>query len=161
MADHTSKGTALITGASSGIGAVYADRFAKRGFDLILVARNQKRLGDLSAQLALKYNRRVDIISADLTSKDDLKKIEDRLRTDTSITTLVNNAGFGAAAGVLDSKIDDLEGMIFLNVTALTRLAAAALPGFIQRGHGVVINIASIVALVTAVGNSRLTLCAA
>jgi short-subunit dehydrogenase len=147
MADQTSKGTALITGASSGIGAVYADRFAKRGFDLVLVARNRKRLGDLSAKLAAKHNRKVDIIAADLTSKDDLKKIEDRLHSDTSITTLVNNAGFGAAAGVLDAKIDDLEEMIFLNVTALTRLTAAALPGFVQRGHGQVINISSIVAL--------------
>jgi uncharacterized protein len=147
VSDLSSKGTALITGASSGIGAIYADRLAKRGFDLVLVARNEKRLGELSAQLAAKYKRKVDIVSADLTTTGDLERIENRLRTDNSITALVNNAGFGATAGLVDSKVDAMEEMIFLNVTALTRLTLAALPGLLKRGQGLIINISSIAAV--------------
>jgi uncharacterized protein len=141
------KGTALITGASTGIGAVYADRLARRGYDLILVARNGDRLKELAASLNKATGRKTDVVPADLTNKADLRKIEERLRSDKSITALVNNAGFGGTASLLDSNIDDLENMIELNVTALTRLTSAVLPGFLERKNGVIINIASIVAL--------------
>jgi len=143
----TSKGTALITGASTGIGAVYADRLAKRGYDLVLVARNQKRLDDLAVNITKNTGRKVDIIVADLTQKADTLRVEDRLRSDKTITALVNNAGFGAAATLHDSKIEELESMIQLNVTALTRLTHAALPGLLQRAKGLIINISSIVAV--------------
>ena len=143
----STKGTALITGASTGIGAVYADRFARRGYDLILVARNGDKLKELATFLIATTGRVVDVIAADLTNKTDLRKIEERLRSDKSITALVNNAGFGATASLVDSKIDDLENMIDLNVTALTRLAYAALPGFLDRKKGEIINISSIVAV--------------
>jgi len=128
---QSNKGTALITGASTGIGAVYADRLAKRGYDLVLVARNQKRLDDLAASIAKNTGRKVDIIVADLTQKADTLRVEERLRSDKSITALVNNAGFGAAATLHDSSIEELESMIQLNVTALTRLTHSALPGLI------------------------------
>jgi short-subunit dehydrogenase len=141
------KGTALITGASTGIGAVYADRLATRGYDLILVARNGGRLTELAASLTAKTGRKVEVLQADLTDKADLRKVEERLRTDKSITSLVNNAGFGATASLVDSKIDDMENMIELNVTALTRLTSAVLPGFLERKNGAIINISSIVAL--------------
>jgi short-subunit dehydrogenase len=147
MTTQSTQGTALITGASSGIGAVYADRLAHRGYDLILVARDEKRLTELAASLTSKTGRKVDILPADLTLKADLLRVEDRLRSDKSITALVNNAGFGATSKLVDSKIDDLENMILLNVTALTRLTSAALPGFLDRANGLIINIASIVAL--------------
>src|SRR5258708_3535274 len=147
MADQSSKGAALITGASSGIGAVYADRLAKRGFDLILVARNESRLKDLATKLTSQYDRKVETITADLTVKADLARVEARLSTDASISALVNNAGFGAAGKLVESKVDDLESMIFLNVTALTRLTAAVVPAFLARKSGLIINIASIVAL--------------
>jgi uncharacterized protein len=140
------KGTALITGASTGIGAVYADRLAKRGYDLILVARNEQRLAESAARLK-STGRRIETIVADLTSKDDVQHIAERLSTDRTITALVNNAGLGSARKLLDEKIDDLESMIYLNVTALTRLALAALPGFVARNNGLLINIASVVAL--------------
>jgi short-subunit dehydrogenase len=141
------KGTAVITGASSGIGAVYADRLAHRGYDLILVARDQKRLSNRSADLTSKTGRAVEIFPADLTVRSDLLRVEERLRSDNAVTALVNNAGFGATSTLVDSKIEELENMIELNVTALTRLTAAVLPGFLKRGQGLIINIASIVAL--------------
>ena len=140
------KGTALITGASTGIGAVYADRLAKRGYDLILVARNEERLSEAAARL--KYTgRRIETITADLTKKEDVQRVAERLSNDSTITALVNNAGLGSAGKLLDAKIDDLESMIYLNVTALTRLALAALPAFVARKNGLLINIASVVAL--------------
>src|ERR1700749_356627 len=140
------KGTALITGASTGIGAVYADRLAKRGYDLILVARSQERLSEVSARLK-STGRKVETIAADLTKKEDVQRVAERLRTDPGITALVNNAGLGSAGKLLDSNIDDLESMIALNITALTRLALAALPGFVARKNGLLINIASVVVL--------------
>src|SRR6201996_8622211 len=140
------KGTALITGASTGIGAVYADRLAKRGYDLILVARNKERLSEVAARLK-STGRKIETIAADLTKKEDVQRVAERLSTDRTITALVNNAGLGSAGKLLDSNIDDLESMIYLNVTALTRLALAALPGFVARKNGLLINIASVVAL--------------
>jgi hypothetical protein len=140
------KGTALITGASTGIGAVYADRLAKRGYDLILVARNEERFLEAAARLK-STGRRIETIAADLMNKEDVQRVAERLSNDTTITALVNNAGLGSAGKLLDSKIDDLESMIYLNVTALTRLALAALPAFVARKNGLLINIASVVAL--------------
>ena len=121
MSAPTSKGTALITGASTGIGAVYADRLAKRGYDLILVARSQEKLSEVAARLK-STGRRIETISADLTEKEDVRRVAERLSADPTITALVNNAGAASVAKLLDSKIDDLEAMIHLNVTALTRL---------------------------------------
>ncbi|WP_432726742.1 SDR family NAD(P)-dependent oxidoreductase [Variovorax sp. W6] len=143
----SSKGTALVTGASSGIGAVYADRLARRGFDLILVARNRERLEALAAKLARETGRKVEVLPADLTRRDDIALVEVALRTRGDITMLVNNAGFGAAAPLLDSDIDRMEEMIELNVSVLTRLTYAAVPGFVARGAGTLVNIASIVAI--------------
>ncbi|MGF6177637.1 SDR family NAD(P)-dependent oxidoreductase [Ensifer sp. 4252] len=144
---ENSKGTALITGASSGIGAIYADRLARRGYDLILVARNKARLDALAERLTDETDRAVEVVAADLGNKDDLGRVENVLRTDASITALVNNAGIGATAPLLESDIDKMEEMITLNVTALTRLTYAAVPGFVKRGTGSIINIASIVGI--------------
>ena len=147
MTASSSKGSALITGASSGIGAVYADRLARRGYDLVLVARNRERLDDLAKQLSGETGRRVDVIAADLNDKADLARIEMRLRTDAGITVLVNNAGVAAVTPLLDSDVDAMDDMIALNVRALTRLTYAAAPGFVARGSGAIINIASIVSI--------------
>ena len=146
MSAPTSKGIALITGASTGIGAVYADRLAKRGYDLILVARSEEKLAEVAARLK-STGRGIETISADLTKKEDVRCVAERLSADPAITALVNNAGTASVAKLLDSKIDDLEAIIHLNVTALTRLALAALPGFVARQNGLLINIASVVAL--------------
>src|SRR6202171_4501083 len=141
------KGTALITGASTGIGAIYADRLAKRGYDLILVARNQSRLAALADRLKKETGRSVETIVADLNDKTDLARIETTLRDNASIALLVNNAGVGAAAPLLDSDVEKMDEMIRLNVGALTRLTYAAVPGFVARGGGTIINISSIVAI--------------
>jgi len=142
-----STGTALITGASSGIGAVYADRLARRGHDLILVARNRERLDVLSKRLADETGRSVRAIVADLNDKAALARVEQLLRTDGSVTLLVNNAGIGVPPSFLDARIDQMDRMIGVNVTALVRLTYAIVPGFVKRGAGVVVNIASVVGI--------------
>ena len=143
----TPKGTALITGASSGIGAVYADRLARRGFDLVLVARNGDRLQALAARLTAETGRKIETIAADLTDKKDIARVEAAIRTNRELTLLVNNAGVGATAPLLASDIEKMEEMIAINVNALTRLTYAAVPGFVARGAGTLVNIASIVAV--------------
>lgn len=141
------KGTALVTGASAGIGAVYADRLARRGYDLILVARNRGRLDELAACISNETGRSVEVVAADLGSKADLARVEAMLKTDASITMLVNNAGVGAPVPTWQADIDQMEQMIDINVTALTRLSYAAAPAFVSRGRGTIVNIASVVAL--------------
>jgi uncharacterized protein len=143
----TSKGIALITGASSGIGAVYADRLARRGHDLILVARNGERLGALAARLSDEIGRSVEMIVADLDNKADLTQLEQRLRDDERITVLVNNAGISAAGPLLGADLDYLEKVIRVNAVAVMRLAGAAVIGFVARGRGTIINIGSVTSL--------------
>ena len=147
MSSQATKGTALITGASTGIGAVYADRFAKRGYNLILVARSEDKLNEVAKAIQSTSGRSVETLRADLTDRADVKKVADRLATDTSITALVNNAGIAAAGKLLESDPDYLDQMIQINVTALTRLSYAAAGSFAGRRKGLIINIGSVVAL--------------
>ena len=147
MSHFPSKGTALITGASKGIGAVYADRLAKRGYDLILVARDRARLEVVAARLTSETGRRVTPLAADLNDKADLARVEATLRDEPTITMLVNNAGTASVAPLLDADVEKMDAMIALNVTALTRLTYAAAPAFVTRGAGTIINIASVVGL--------------
>ncbi len=147
------KGTALVTGASSGIGAIYAHRLAKRGYDLILVARNAERLSELATKLTRETGRTVETVPADLGNKADLARVEAVLKNDRSITLLVNNAGVGGTAPLLASDVDKMQAMVDLNVTALMRLTYAVVPGFTARGGGAIINIASIVAIAPEVLN--------
>jgi short-subunit dehydrogenase len=141
-------GTALVTGASSGIGATYADRLAKRGYDLLLVARDAGRLNALAERLTAEQGVQVEVLPADLTDRADVRKVEERLRNDAAITLLVNNAGIGPKGTLLDDEIDYLETMIELNVVSVNRLAIAAAQAFAARGTGAIINIASVVALI-------------
>jgi uncharacterized protein len=142
-----SNGTALITGASSGIGAVYADRMAHRGYDLILVARNRGRLDTLASRLTNETKRSVEVLPADLNDPGDLARVEEVLKKDASITLLVNNAGIGTVAPLLNSDVNKMDETISLNIRALTRLTYALVPGLVARGTGTVINISSIVAI--------------
>jgi short-subunit dehydrogenase len=141
------QGTALITGASTGIGAVYAERLAKRAYDLILVARSRDRLVNLAERITNGTRRSVEIIDADLNDPTSLATVEAKLTEDASIALLVNNAGVGTHTPLLDSDVDAMTRMIDLNVTALTRLTYAAVPGFVSRGKGAIINISSIVSI--------------
>lgn len=145
MTTQSTKGVAVVTGASTGIGAIYADRLAKRGYDLVLVARNEERLRVLADRLANETGRKVEPFKADLGRKDDLARLESRLRDDASITMLVNNAGIGSVASILKADVNEMEAMIFLNITALTRLTYAVAPAFVARGAGTIINISSVV----------------
>jgi len=138
---------ALITGASSGIGATYADRLAKRGYDLLLVARDQSRLEALATRLRDETGVKVEVMKADLTNRADLLKVEQRLRTDASITLLLNNAGVGFSGTLAEADLDGLDRMVELNVVALTRLASAAAAVFGGAGRGAIVNLGSVVAL--------------
>jgi hypothetical protein len=143
----SNKGTALITGASTGIGAVYADRLAKRGYDVILVARSKNKLDDVAKQIQTSSGRNTETIQADLTVPADVKRIADRLAADASITAFVNNAGVASVTPLLASDSDYLDQIIQINVTAFTRLAVAAAQNFARKASGTIINIGSIVAL--------------
>lgn len=144
---RTQPGTAVITGASTGIGSIYADRLARRGHDLILVARNGDRLERLAEELRGKTGRNVRTLQADLVRPVELRSVEVLLQRDESITMLVNNAGVGALMPLVQSDVEEMQRMVDLNVSALTRLTYAAAPAFAGRGHGTIVNIASIVAI--------------
>jgi uncharacterized protein len=146
MTAHT-QGIALITGASTGIGAIYADRLAKRGYDLILVARNQTRLNALASRITATTGRSVETVAADLNDRTALAKVESMLRENKGITMLVNNAGVGSVASVLNDNVDEMEAMIGLNITALTRLTYAVAPVFASKGAGTIVNISSVVGI--------------
>ena len=142
------QGTAVVTGASSGIGAVYADRLARRGYDLVLVARDTARLAALAERLARETGVRTEVLQADLTDRADLARVEQRLQSDASIRLLLNNAGMAVTGTLIEADINAVERMVALNVLAPTRLAAAAAKGFMARKAGTLINIASVLALV-------------
>jgi len=148
------KPSTLITGASAGIGAVYADRFARRGHDLVLVARNRSRMEELAKRLHWETGVAVEVLRADLTDKGDLNQVETRLREDNNIGILVNNAGMTAAGGFLDQSADDVTRIVNLNAMALLRLAHAVAPRFAKAGAGSIINIGSVVGLIPEHGST-------
>ena len=138
---------AVITGASSGIGAVYADRLAQRGYDLLLVARRGDRLQSLAAKLEQAYGIKAETLVADLEKEADLVALEAILSGNPAIRMLVNNAGIARLSPVAETAIKESLAQIALNITALTRLTHAVLPAFKARNEGVIINIASALAL--------------
>ena len=142
---NTSEEVALITGASAGIGAMYAERLAARGYALVLVARDTQRLEALAARLRAETGVSIEIIAADLTRETDLVRLEQRLQSG-DVTLLVNNAGMSLKGGLLDNTPAALEKIIALNVTAPTRLSAAAAKSFVQRGSGAIVNLSSVLA---------------
>lgn len=148
----TSKGIALVTGASSGIGAVYAARLAERGHDLILVARRLDRLEGLAAQLRSEHGRTVQVVTADLSSEKDLSEVETLVGSAPDLQVLVNCAGLGALG--LTTSIDPAtaDNMLKVNVVALTRLSLAAARRFAEARQGTIINIGSIVAFMPVPG---------
>ena len=137
----------LITGASDGIGAVYADRLARRGHNLILVARRADKLAALAEQLRSDTGVAVDVIAADLANPDDLARVETRLRTDVAITGLINNAGIAGETSFVEADPAYLSGMIDLNIIAVTQLSAAIASRLSATGAGAIVNIASVTAL--------------
>lgn len=143
----TTPTSVLITGASTGIGATYAERFAQRGHDLVLVARDKARLDTLATRLHQAYGVNVDVLPADLTKPNDLLAVEARLRDDARIGTLINNAGIAQSGSFIEQTPDQVEQLIALNITALARLSNAVAPRLVQTGKGAIINISSVVGL--------------
>ena len=150
----TSHSTVLITGASTGIGATYAERFARRGHALVLVARDKARLEALATRLRDETGAAVDILAADLTQPGDLAAVEALLREDARIDTLINNAGATLAGPFIDQATDDVARLIALNTTALARLASAIAPRLARAGNGAIVNIGSVVGLAPEFGMS-------
>jgi short-subunit dehydrogenase len=144
--------TVLITGASSGIGTVYAERFARRGHDLVLVARDKTRLETLAARLRQDTGVAVDVLPADLTQRTDLAAVEARLRDDARIGILINNAGIAQSGGFTAQSPDSIDQLVTLNTLALTRLAAAIAPRLATAGEGAIVNIGSVVGLAPELG---------
>ncbi|MDU0310478.1 SDR family NAD(P)-dependent oxidoreductase [Rhizobium sp. 10PS4] len=144
MSASSPKPVALVTGASAGIGAIYAARLAERGYDLILVARRADRLKALSDKLGAAHGTKVEVVEADLTKDADVTRVEKVLKENSAITLLVNNAGNSTLAPVAKTAEEDAAAMIALNVTALTRLTHAILPAFLSRNRGAIINVASV-----------------
>ncbi|MBZ9605906.1 SDR family NAD(P)-dependent oxidoreductase [Phyllobacterium chamaecytisi] len=147
MMNSATRKVAAITGASSGIGSVYADRFAARGYDLILIARRGERLAALSGQLSAVYGVEVEVISADLTKEADLVRVAGSLADSAALRVLVNNAGNSRLAPLADTSAAESASMIALNIVALTRLTEAVLPSFLSQKDGLIINIASVLSL--------------
>lgn len=147
MSGSSSKPVAVVTGASAGIGAVYAERLAARGYDLVLIARRADRLQALSAKLSAVHGVKVDLVEADLTKEADLARVEQVLKTNAAVSLLVNNAGSATLTSVAKTSEAQAEAMIALNITALTRLTQAILPAFLARNEGAIINIASVLSI--------------
>ncbi|MFF4339152.1 SDR family NAD(P)-dependent oxidoreductase [Kitasatospora sp. NPDC001540] len=139
--------TALITGATAGIGAAYANRLARDGRDLVLVARDTERLAAAAAELSGRYGVRVETLTADLATEAGIETVEDRLRDPARpVDLLVNNAGFGHRGTYLDVPVQDELDMLKVHVEAVLRLTTAAVPGMRERGFGAIVNVASVAA---------------
>lgn len=144
----------LITGASSGIGATYADRLARRGHDLVIVSRDKARLDALAERLVAETGVSIDVIQADLTQEADLSVVEARLRDDARIGVLVNNAGLSIAGRFDRQAAPDLARLVAVNTTAVLRLAHAVSPRFVEAGQGAIINVGSVVGLLPEFGQT-------
>lgn len=141
-----SKGTAVVTGATGGIGSLYATGLAERGHDLVLVGRQQQALDAVAQAIIQKTKVKVDILVANLAEAEDLARVEARLAKDSAITALINSAGAATFAPLAGLSAQALDETIAVNITALTRLTRAVLPGFVARGAGTVVNVASVLA---------------
>lgn len=137
------RGVALVTGASSGIGAVYADRLAARGHDLVLVARRADRMHALASRIASVHGVAVRPLVADLSTGPGIASVEALLDTDARVTMLVNNAGVSRLGRYIDLSAADHNGLLMVNAVAPSRLARAAMVAFIARDEGTIVNIAS------------------
>lgn len=148
---------ALVTGASAGIGECYARHLARRGYDLILTARREERLLAIAGELGSTCGVSVEVIPADLTSKEDLQQLEQRVRNEDRLSMLVNNAGFGVSGGYIEQPVEKHQRMIDVHISATVRLSHAVLPGMIQRRKGYIVNVSSIAGFIPAGGGPGYT----
>ena len=145
--------TALVTGASSGIGTEFARLLARQGYDLILVARREERLRALAAELEDAHGIAAESLPADLGDAEALAEVEARIAALDTLTLLINNAGFGIDGEFAASDLEAEHAMIRVNVVAPVRLTRAALPGMIARGEGGILNVSSVSAFYPIAGS--------
>ncbi len=146
---QVSKPVALVTGASSGIGALYAERLARRGYDLVVVARDAARLNALAERLGAAHGTQVTVLPADLSKPHDVARVAHELESNARISLLINNAGIATMGSLLETPAASIEAMIQINVLAAAQLAAAAGRAFAPRGSGAIVSVASVLALIT------------
>jgi len=146
MSDPASHGTALITGASSGLGATFAHHLAALKYDLVLLARREDRLRTLADQLGRRFGIRAEVLPADLSADAGIIQVEDWIRARNDLTLLVNNAGFGGGGLYYRADMAKAADMIHVHVVTTARLTRAVLPQMVERKRGAVINVASVAA---------------
>ncbi len=136
--------TAVITGATAGLGLGYAKAFASRGFDLVLVARDEARLARVAQELTSRFGIGVEVLPADLAERADVERVAERLAGSARpVQALVNNAGFGLRRSFVETEVDDEQRMLDVMVTAVMRLTHAVLPGMVERDAGMILNVSS------------------
>lgn len=145
--------TAIVTGASAGLGAEFARQLAGLGYDLVLIARREQRLRTLADRLTGIHNISCEVMTADLTDSNDLARVEARIASMENLELLVNNAGFGSLGLFFEAPLEDAERMHRLHVMAPMRLCHAALAGMTARRRGAVINVSSIAGFMASAGS--------
>ena len=159
MSDGPARPLALVTGASSGIGAAYAGKLAGKGFDLVLVSRDRARLTALARRLAALHGVTADPLPADLSLRSDVEALERRIRATNRLRFLVNAAGFLTKGTFAEADVEGQDAMIRVHLLATVRLTRAALPAMIRSGRRcAVVNVSSVAGFGTSVGN--ITYCA-
>jgi len=143
MNESSDRPCALVTGATSGIGAAFANRLAQKGFDLILHGRRQKKLTERAKNLERTHNISVEIIIAELSRAEEMKKVEERIQSLDRLDMLINNAGYWTPGAFWEHSPDSLEAMIMVHVIAPVRFIRAALPRMLERHKGDIINVSS------------------